>query len=276
VCILGSATNETNAGLVRDWRNAGLDTALVSSLETLCPGTVVIGRLDVLPTLDGIEPGLLTLFLLERRGFRVLNRAEALLAAHDKLLTARRLGLAGLPHPHTVGWDGEGTAPLEPPFVLKPRFGSWGRDVLRCGDRAAVGPTVEAIRGRPWFRRHGALLQELVPSAGRDLRLVVAAGAVVAAGERVAAAGEWRTNVSLGGTLRPVDPPSAACSIATEAAAAVGADLVGVDLIPLAEDRYVVIELNGAVDFDQRYSLIEGDVYLDIAAALGLPLAAVL
>jgi len=45
-----------------------------------------------------------------------------------------------------------------------------------------------------------------------------------------------------------------------------------VDLLPIDGDRYVVLELNGAVDFDERYSLDGRDVYAEAARALGLPL----
>ena len=73
----------------------GLDAVLVSAeeaLHLLGPGDVAVGRLDVLPTLDGVEPGLLSLLWLERAGVRVLNRAAALITVHDKLRTARCLG----------------------------------------------------------------------------------------------------------------------------------------------------------------------------------------
>jgi [lysine-biosynthesis-protein LysW]--L-2-aminoadipate ligase len=248
---------------------------LLTPLEagaTLPPRAIALGRLDVLETLDGVEPGLLVLLLLERGGACVLNRAAALVAVHDKLVTARCLRVAGLPHPRTVIWRGNREPPLELPLVLKPRFGSWGRDVFLCRDMAELELVFATIRMRPWFRRHGALLQELVPLRGYDLRLIVAGGEVVGASERVARPGEWRTNVSLGGSLRPGEPPAEARSLAIAAAAAVGADLVGVDLMPLDRGRYTVLELNGAVDFDQRYSLGSGDVYRETALALGLSL----
>jgi glutathione synthase/RimK-type ligase-like ATP-grasp enzyme len=57
--------------------------------------------------------------------------------------------------------------------------------------------------------------------------------------------------VSLGGRLLPVKPLPAARSLVAAAASAVGADLVGVDLLPLGAEEYVVIELNGAVEFDE-------------------------
>jgi len=47
-------------------------------------------------------------------------------------------------------------------------------------------------------------------------------------------------------------------------------DFVGVDLMPIGEGAYTVLELNAAVDFDGRYSLAGGDVYAATADALGL------
>lgn len=274
VCVVGSELNETNVELVEAWRRLGLRAVLRSPLElqTLPAETAVLARLDVRPTLDGVEPGLFELLRFERRRARVLNRVRALLAVHDKLRTARILAAAGLPHPRTVclRTSPSGSA-LEPPLVLKPRFGSWGRDVVLCRDEVELALALEDVRDRPWFRRHGALLQDVVPPLGYDLRLVVAGGEVVGAGTRVAAAGEWRTNISLGGALAPADPSPAARALAVAAAAAVGADFAGVDLAPLPDGGYVVLELNGAVEFDQRYSLDGGDVYEATARALELP-----
>ena len=179
-------------------------------------GDAALGRLDVLPTLDGVEDGLWALGSLAAGGIRTLNRAGALLAAHDKLLTARLLLRAGLPHPRTRLLSPGGPLPeLRLPVVVKPRFGSWGTDVVRCADLAALRRHVRELELRPWYRAHGALVQELVPPQGSDLRIVVAGGAVVGAIERVASKGEWRTNVALGAERRPVEPPSFACMLAS-------------------------------------------------------------
>ena len=78
---------------------------------------------------------------------------------------------------------------------------------------------------------------------GFDLRLVVSGGVVIGAIERVAAPGEWRTNIALGGTRRRAALRPDARDLAVKAAAAVNGDLVGVDLLP-AEDGWRVIEIN--------------------------------
>ena len=89
-----------------------------------------------------------------------------------------------------------------------------------------------ACRDEPWYRAHGALVQELVPTLGFDLRIVVADDHVIGAISRVAAPGEWRTNVALGAERRQATPPPDACALALAAARATGAALVGVDLLP--------------------------------------------
>lgn len=273
VVVLGSSGNRTNVELVLAWRGLGVDVELVGPIDArrrVGAGTVALGRLDVLPGLDGIEPGLLEFFLLWRSGVRVLNTPRALLAAHDKLRTDRALTARGLPHPTTVHVRPGETPALEPPFVVKPRFGSWGRDVFRCETPDDVAAVLAKVSERPWFRRHGALVQELVPPRGRDLRVLVAGGRVVGCVERRSPPGEWRTNVALGGRVCSADPPEQACALGIAAAEAIGADFVGVDLLPRPSGEYVVLELNGAVEFMPEYGLSGGDVYRDVAEALGL------
>jgi glutathione synthase/RimK-type ligase-like ATP-grasp enzyme len=85
---------------------------------------------------------------------------------------------------------------------------------------------------------------------------------------RVAAAGEWRTKVALGGVRRAVaDPPAPACELALAAARATGAALVGVDLVPDGEAGWTVLELNGAFEFTRAYQPA-GDVFVDVVAEL--------
>jgi RimK family alpha-L-glutamate ligase len=256
-----SETNEALAAAARGLGVAGCVLPPRDALRLLEPGDVALGRLDVRDSLDGIESGSPELERLMSAGVRVLNPPSVLAAAHDKLLTSRVLRLSGVPHPHS--WliaQGMPTAAPELPVVLKPRFGSWGRDVTLCRTQAELDAQLELLRFRGWFREHGALAQELVTPLGWDLRIVVAGGRIVGAARRFAAPGEWRTNVALGGHTEPVAPPPLACRLALAGAAAIGGDLVGVDLLPTSTG-FLVSELNGAVDFRPQYSLDDGDVF---------------
>src|SRR5262245_61935819 len=120
VVVLGkpTATNRALAAAL-----SGLGECVWLGREAMPPGLgngdVVVSRLDVLPTLDGIEPGLWHLDRLEHLGVRVVNRPRALLAAHDKLLTALLLGRAGVEHPRTAHVR-DGSIPIVPaPYVVK-------------------------------------------------------------------------------------------------------------------------------------------------------------
>ena len=271
VYVLAGRPTATNLALIDAVRDAGAGAELLlpSEADRVRPTDTVIGRLDVLPGLDGIEPGLQELRELDHRGVRVLNRADALWAAHDKLETARRLGALGVAHPWTeLAEAGRPVPAIDGPCVVKPRFGSWGAEVYRCEGREELDELLAALADEPWYRAHGALVQELVPPMGHDVRVLVAADEVVGAIERVCPPGEWRTNVGLGAERRPCEPTPEAAAVAVWAASAIEADLVGVDLLPGRHGEPVVIELNGAVDFTLDYSLGGRDVFAAVTDAL--------
>jgi RimK family alpha-L-glutamate ligase len=268
--VVAHGLSPTNVALATAAAARGFDVSVVEprrALALLEPGDVALARLDVRKGLDGIERGTGELERLAAGGVDVRNPPGALVVAHDKLLTARTLRLAGLPHPHTTLLSPELPAAVpELPLVLKPRFGSWGRDVERCATAEELEAALVRLQGKAWFREHGALAQELVEPRGWDLRVIVAGGRVVGAARRVAPTGEWRTNAALGAHVVPADPPALARALALAAARASRADLVGVDLLPTG-NGFVVLELNGAVDFRPLY-LETGDVFSEAVGAL--------
>ncbi len=273
VALLGSPTR-TNIQLAFAWRQLGVDAFVLwpaEAIERLGAGDTAIGRLDVRPTLDGVEPGIESLEELDgRRDIRLVNRPDALLACHDKLATAERLREAGLPHPWTLHIEPGKPLPAVPlPCVLKPRFGSWGQDVLLARTIEDLVGLIKLISDRPWWKQDGALLQELVSDSRCDVRIIVAGDRVVAGGQRMAGPGEWRTNVTLGGQVVEAELPPGTSELAIETARAIGIDFVGVDLLP-TRDVWTVLELNGAVDFDTKYKLRGIDPYAAILAGLGI------
>ena len=167
----------------------------------LGPGDAALARLDVLPSLDGIEPGIWEIGRLEADGVHVLNRLRTLLATHDKLQTSRiasmrrasrTRGPSTSSRPRADYADRAAGRRQAPVRELGPR-----RHALR-EPQPSSRPASRSSRRAQWFRRQGVLVQELIPPLGHDLRLVVAAGQVVGAVRRHAAEGEWRTNVALG------------------------------------------------------------------------------
>jgi len=269
--VVAHTPSATNLALAaRGWNGTpGEVLAPREALLGLGRGDVALARLDVRRSLDGVEDGLWALERLTEAGVTVLNQPAALVRAHDKLLTARMLRRAGLPHPRTTFVERHSTLPdLDFPAVLKPRFGSWGADVQLCGDRAELDAVLAALACRLWFRAAGAVAQELIPPLGHDLRIVVARGRIVGAAKRIAPSGEWRTNVALGARVVPAEPPPVAVQLALAAAEVSGLDLVGVDLLPTGPGGFSVIELNGAVDIRPLYAPDPGDVYAEAMAAL--------
>lgn len=266
--MIAHALTPTNARLIHAFRDLGVQATLSAPDVAASQANVVgLGRLDVRPTLDGIEPGFSALRRLERDGLVLLNRTATLYRCHDKLATALALAAAGVRHPVTahVGQADELPA-IDYPVVVKPRFGSWGEDVALCRDRTDLRRHLRSISSRRWFALQGALLQEYIP-ARRDLRLVVARGHVVGAAARIAARGEWRTNVCKGANRFHVAPPAEATAVALAAAEAVEGDLVGIDLLPVT-DGYVVLEVNGTVDFTPDYAPPGADVFARVAERL--------
>lgn len=251
--VVAHRRSETNIALAGAAASLGLPASVLpprDALRILEPSDVALGRLDVREGLDGIETGTEELGRLVEAGVDVLNPPSALVAAHDKLLTARALRHAGLPHPST--WliaDGCPSPAPELPVVLK------------------FEDALDELARRSWFGDHGVLAQELVPPVGWDLRIVVAGDRVVGAARRVAGPGEWRTNVSLGGRSEPAAPPPLARALALQAAAAVRGDLVGVDLLPTPA-AFVISEINGAVDFRPGYAVDFEDVYMNTVLQL--------
>ena len=255
--IVAHSPTETNTSLASAWRVDecyGIFSPR-EALGFLGSGDVALARLDVRRSLDGVEPGLSDLVELERRGVRVLNRPEALLAGHDKLLCARVLESGCVPTPRTV-FVGDDWRELDSllPLVIKPRFGRWGAGVFRVEDESALRRLERKLAGRPWLARGGAIAQELIPSLGFDLRVLIARGSVVGAVRRRASDGEWRTNVSCGARRIAETAEPRAARMALEAVDMTSLDLAVVDVMPLPGAGFCVLGVNAAPDFGLDYN----------------------
>jgi RimK family alpha-L-glutamate ligase len=163
----------------------------------------------------------------------------------DKFYTTTLLHDAGLPTPETVICErvDEAVAAVEAmgDVVIKPIFGSLGHGMIRVSE-----PELARRVLRPLDQvRSVFYVQRTIDHGGRDVRAFVIGGRVLAAIERRAPDGDWRTNVAIGGTARAIDLTPEMEQMALRAAAVVGADYAGVDLLPSRDGSIFVLEVNG-------------------------------
>ena len=254
----------------------------VSAIVGNGPARVNAGEVDLTAS-DGVvvrvmPPGSLeqvvfrmdALHRVAARGVPVLNPPRAVEAAVDKYLTLALLESAGIAVPST--WAGQSASEALRAFellggdvVVKPLFGSEGHGLVRISDRELAWRTFHALE-----RQRAVLyLQRMVRHPGHDIRVFVLRGSVLGVMRRHAAAGEWRTNVSLGGRAEPCRLDPEVQRLALDATRGIGADMAGVDLIAdLDRGRLVVLEVN-AVPGWRALSRVTGvDIAAEILTAL--------
>jgi RimK family alpha-L-glutamate ligase len=96
--------------------------------------------------------------------------------------------------------------------------------------------TIEQIRGVFY-------LQRTIDHDGSDIRAFVIGGRVLGAIERRSPG--WRTNLARGGSASRLTLSAEESALAIRAAAAVGAEYAGVDLLTDRDGRTYVLEVNG-------------------------------
>ena len=195
---------------------------------------------------------------LEREGLPLFNSSEAIRISDSKIETALALSDARLSMPRTViapmTFDGVGyikddfvrsaCRSLGLPVVIKEAYGSFGEQVYLAKTEEQAVDTVRSIGARPF------LFQEYVAASyGTDVRMNVVGGSVVAAMRRRGPAGDFRSNLGIGGVGEPYAPSDEACALAVAAARAVGADFAGVDLLFDEDGRPLVCEVNSNPQF---------------------------
>lgn len=203
----------------------------------------------------GAETDYFTLALLrhfQRRGVRLVNGPATIEMVSDKLHTLQTLNRSGLPIPRTM----LGTFPIDIdlverelgfPVIVKTLKGTRGAGVLKCEDRSQfedLAGLLESAEAKADF-----ILQRYVrASHGRDVRVLVVGGRVLAAMERRSLTGGFKSNVSLGGVGVAYNPPQEMAELAVQAADVLELDITGIDIL-FDEDGYRICEANSAPGF---------------------------
>ena len=194
--------------------------------------------------------------MLEKSGLPLFNSHSSIQLCDDKMLTSIALADSGVPLPETMA----GLLCYEPrcdvsevaleevaqrlsyPLIVKSSYGSLGRGVFKADDFSSLLAVARELRCTPH------LFQRFVcESAGRDVRVIVVGGKVVAAMLR-SSESDFRSNIELGGVGAPYAVDDELSKICIRTAEILGLDYCGIDVL-LGEGGYLVCEVNSNAFF---------------------------
>jgi len=195
-----------------------------------------------------------------------LNSAAAITQSRDKLFSLQLLLQHGVDIPTT----GFANSPLDTddlikmvggsPLIVKLLEGTQGKGVVLAETKKAAESVINAFKSL----NANILVQEFIKEAnGKDLRLFVVDGKVVASIQREAAPGEFRANIHMGGTASIIKPTSEEKKIAIKASKAMDLKVAGVDIIRSTKGP-LLLEVNSSPGLEG----IEGATNKDIAGEM--------
>lgn len=202
----------------------------------------------------------------EMMGVFSINESVAISRSRDKLRSLQLLARKGIGMPVT-GFahspdDVEDLIKMVggAPLVIKLLEGTQGIGVVLAETKKAAESVIEAFMGL----KANILVQEFIKEAGgADIRCLVVGGKVVAAMERRAQEGEFRSNLHRGGSASLIKITPKERSMAIRAAATLGLNVAGVDLLRSSRGP-LIMEVNSSPGLEG----IETATNKDIAAII--------
>lgn len=202
----------------------------------------------------------------EMMGVFSVAESQAINRSRDKLRSMQLLARAGVGLPvtgfahATKDIDGLLDTVGGAPVVVKLLEGTQGTGVVLAETRKAAQSVIGA------FRQLDAniLVQEFIEEAGgSDVRVLVIGGEVVAAMKRQGKPGDFRSNLHQGGSAEVTEISDEERATAVQAAASMGLDVAGVDLLR-SKRGPLVLEVNSSPGLEG----IERATGVDVAGAV--------
>ena len=198
----------------------------------------------------------------EIMGTYCVNESVAISRSRDKLRSIQLLSRKGVGIPVTAFANSPddvkglirevGGAPL----VIKLLEGTQGIGVVLAETQKAAESVIEAFMGV----KSNILIQEFIKEAGgSDLRCLVVDGKVIAAMQRTAPEGEFRSNIHRGGSAQLVKLTPKERATAVKAAQIMGLNVCGVDLLRSSRGP-LVMEVNSSPGLEGIEKATEKDV----------------
>lgn len=212
---------------------------------------------------------------LEGMGLRLFNSSKAIEVCDDKALTHSVLSSAKISQPKTIvapkTFSGLGynnldfleivENKLDYPFVIKERSGSFGKQVYLAKNRQEAQAIISQINHKPF------LFQELIKtSIGKDIRVNVVGGNVVASMIRQSTTNDFRSNLTLGGTAENYTLNDIQKNAVQKACNIIGTDFAGVDILFGINDEPLICEVNSNAHFKTTFQYTGVNVADEIIA----------
>jgi gamma-F420-2:alpha-L-glutamate ligase len=190
---------------------------------------------------------------IEKFGIPVINDADSISRVSDKLLTSQLLVKENLPIPKTILVNGDVDIELIEkeigfPCVVKATSGSKGKTVHLCQTKKDFVSLMSLLSSISLKKT--MIIQEFVDAQpGTDLRVWVIGGKTVVAMKRMGVEGDFRANISQGGTAELFEITDEVDYLARETARVLGLQIAGVDLL-FDKDGYKICEANSSPGFE--------------------------
>ena len=210
-----------------------------------------LGRYDaVLPRIGASQTSYGTAIVrqFEMIGDFVINKSDAIKSSRDKLRSLQLLAKHGIDMPitgyasHAMDIHDVIEKVGKTPLIMKLLQGTQGNGMVLAETMKAAESVMNA------FKQLDAdiLIQEFIKeSRGIDIRAIVVGDKVVAAMQRVAPEGEFRSNVHRGAATRHINLTLEEEEIATKSTKILGLSVAGVDLMR-SKRGPLVLEVNSS------------------------------
>ncbi len=228
-------------------------------------------RLDFDVVIPRIGASVTTYGMAVLRQFEVanvysVNESVAITRSRDKLRAHQLLARKAIGMPIT-GYANRADATQDliefvggAPLIVKVMSSTHGKGVLLAETNKAAESLINAFRDL----ETNFLVQEFIKDAGgSDIRCFVIGDKVIAAMQRTAKEGEFRSNLHMGGSAKVVKLTSIERALAVKAAKVMGLDLAGVDIVRSGHGP-LVLEVNSSPGLEG----IETATGKDIAGAI--------
>ena len=198
----------------------------------------------------------------EMMGVYCINESVALSRSRDKLRALQLLSRKGLGLPTTTfAHSPEDTNKIirevgGAPLVLKLLEGTQGKGVVLAETKKAAESVIQAFKELD----ANILVQEFIKEAGgADIRCFVVGDKVIAAMQRQAPEGEFRSNLHRGGTAQLIKLTPAERSTAIKASQVMGLNVSGVDLLRSSRGP-LIMEVNSSPGLEGIEKATDKDV----------------